>query len=89
MLIALKLMIVGIQNQLPDLIKRYGEKYIFNADETGLFYNLLPSSKQIGYLSLSKKSVKGDEQCYCVPFQMDLKKYVICFMAKQKKFPLL
>ncbi|GBM39867.1 Tigger transposable element-derived protein 4 [Araneus ventricosus] len=32
-----------IQNQLPDLIKEYEQKDIFNADETGLFYNLLPS----------------------------------------------
>ncbi|GBM44094.1 hypothetical protein AVEN_75907-1 [Araneus ventricosus] len=32
-----------IQNQLPDLIKGYEQKDIFNADETGLFYNLLPS----------------------------------------------
>ncbi|GBN79036.1 hypothetical protein AVEN_172882-1 [Araneus ventricosus] len=34
---------VCIQNQLPDLIKGYEQKDIFNADETGLFYNLLPS----------------------------------------------
>ncbi|GBM71388.1 Tigger transposable element-derived protein 4 [Araneus ventricosus] len=32
-----------IQNQLPDLIKGYEQKDIFNADETGLFYNLQPS----------------------------------------------
>ncbi|GBL94401.1 Tigger transposable element-derived protein 4 [Araneus ventricosus] len=32
-----------IQNQLPDLIKGYEQKDIFNADETDLFYNLLPS----------------------------------------------
>ncbi|GBL98026.1 Tigger transposable element-derived protein 6 [Araneus ventricosus] len=32
-----------IQNQFPNLIKRYEQKDIFNADETGLFYNLLPS----------------------------------------------
>ncbi|GBM47041.1 Tigger transposable element-derived protein 6 [Araneus ventricosus] len=30
-----------IQNQLPDLIKEYEQKDIFNADETCLFYNLL------------------------------------------------
>ncbi|GBN49321.1 hypothetical protein AVEN_20138-1 [Araneus ventricosus] len=32
-----------IQNQLPDLKKGYEQKDIFNVDETGLFYNLLPS----------------------------------------------
>ncbi|GBO21365.1 hypothetical protein AVEN_136672-1 [Araneus ventricosus] len=32
-----------IQNQLPDLIKGHEQKDIFNADETGLFYNVLPS----------------------------------------------
>ncbi|GBO12743.1 Tigger transposable element-derived protein 6 [Araneus ventricosus] len=32
-----------IENQMPDLIKGYKQKEIFNADETGLFYNLLPS----------------------------------------------
>ncbi|GBM01524.1 Tigger transposable element-derived protein 6 [Araneus ventricosus] len=32
-----------IQNKLPDLIKGYEQKDIFNVDETGLFYNLLPS----------------------------------------------
>ncbi|GBL89946.1 Tigger transposable element-derived protein 6 [Araneus ventricosus] len=32
-----------IQNQLPDLIKGYEQKHVFNADGTGLFYNLLPS----------------------------------------------
>ncbi|GBN52936.1 Tigger transposable element-derived protein 4 [Araneus ventricosus] len=32
-----------IENQLPDLIKGYEQKDVFNADETGLFYNLLPS----------------------------------------------
>ncbi|GBN81449.1 Tigger transposable element-derived protein 6 [Araneus ventricosus] len=32
-----------IENQLPDLIKGYEQKDIFNADVTGLFYNLLPS----------------------------------------------
>ncbi|GBN15367.1 Tigger transposable element-derived protein 6 [Araneus ventricosus] len=31
-----------IENQLPNLIKGYKQKDIFNADETGLFYNLLP-----------------------------------------------
>ncbi|GBM07053.1 Tigger transposable element-derived protein 4 [Araneus ventricosus] len=32
-----------IRNILPDLIKGYEQKVIFNADETGLFYKLLPS----------------------------------------------
>ncbi|GBM59485.1 Cytosolic purine 5'-nucleotidase [Araneus ventricosus] len=32
-----------IQNQLLDLIKDYEQKDIFNADETGLLYNHLPS----------------------------------------------
>lgn len=31
-----------IENTLPSLIQDYSSKDIFNADETGLFYNLLP-----------------------------------------------
>lgn len=32
-----------IHNQLPDMLKRYESKYIFNEDETDLLHNLLPS----------------------------------------------
>ncbi|GBL95858.1 hypothetical protein AVEN_227107-1 [Araneus ventricosus] len=68
-----------IQNYLPDMIKGYEQKDIFNADETGLFYNLQPF-KTLTIASDTchggKKS-KEDRQCYCVSMQMDLKNYLL------------
>ena len=44
---------------LPDLIKNYNPKNIFNADETGLYYRLLPNTsygKKKKKLSIGKMS---------------------------------
>jgi hypothetical protein len=32
-----------ISNTLPNLLRYYDPKYVFNMDETGLFYRLLPN----------------------------------------------
>ncbi|GBO46905.1 hypothetical protein AVEN_123194-1 [Araneus ventricosus] len=51
-----------IQNQLPYLLKGYERKDIFNADETCLFHNLLPSKIRAikSYTSHGGKGVKCD-----------------------------
>jgi len=32
-----------VSNTLPNLLQYYDPKYVFNMDETGLFYKLLPN----------------------------------------------
>ncbi|GBM40491.1 Tigger transposable element-derived protein 4 [Araneus ventricosus] len=68
-----------IQNQLPDLMKGYEQKYIFNAEESGLFYNLLPSKT----LAIKSNTCHGGKKCRVrltvlrVPIQMDLKNHLL------------
>ena len=69
-----------ITNILPDIMKKYNEEDIYNADETGIYYRALPD----GSLQTKQEATSGSKKS-----KDRVTALVVCNMAGSDKRPLL